>query len=240
MHVASVALIGMGSFFTDTLPDILDRSHFSVIQLGEAPEGPVIMPDEGYDLVIIQAGFASMWGEEIFFDFIQSLRGFLLVDSTPATLPCRIHESMRPEEILSMIGNVIYRDSGRTGIPKRKSSRLMINMPVKYEYGDREFESVITTLSANGLFINTLAPLVPGSRISLTFTLPGQTSPIVAIGKVLYIIEYDLDRGIIHQMTHAGLQKKPLIAMPGMAVLLEGIDASHRQALKEFVENNSY
>ena len=144
---------------------------------------------------------------------------------------------MSPEDILSAIGNVIHRTPDIRGIQRRSSNRITVHVPVIYDTGAARRESSITTLSANGVFINTLTPLQAGTGMELAFRLPDHGIEIRATGRVLYSVEYDIGGGAIYHEADAA--HKPVIAMPGMAVLIEEIGPEERSALEEFVASGS-
>lgn len=237
MPVMTVGLIGEGDFVISTLPDVLTKSGFVVTSLAATPDGPPEMPAVGFDLVIIQAELASMWGEERFFDFVTSLKGFLIADSGPSAPRSTINTSMSPEEILVAVGNVIHRAPSISGMPRRSSNRIAVRIPVIYEAEGARRESAITTLSSNGVFINTLMPLAAGARMGLVFSLPESGTEITATGRVLYSVGFDIDGGAIYHEGDAA--HKPVIAMPGMAVLIEEIGPDERRGLEEFVASDS-
>ncbi len=237
MPIATVALLGEGSFFKETLPEVLARSGFGVSLIAASPDGPPAMPADGFDLVIIQAELASMWGEERFFGFVKTLKSFIIAESSATASRSTINAAMSPEDILSAIGNVIHRTPDINGIQRRSSNRITVHIPVIYDTGATRRESSITTLSANGVFINTLAPLAAGTGMELAFRLPDHGVEIRASGRVLYSVEYDIGGGAIYN--EADSSHKPVIAMPGMAVLIEDIGPDGRAALEEFVASGA-
>lgn len=226
MRKLTIALIGTGEFFTGRLPEILDRGGFDVRSIeGDPP------PSETFDLAVIKSELASKWGEEAFFNFVLALGGFLLADDGPGAPPSRLQTRMSTEEILLMVGNAVHRSRTLNGLPYRASNRIMVSVPVMYEAGGQRHKSTITTLSSNGVFISTLAPEPVGTPLALSFTVPLTSITVNATGKVIYIVEHDLQNGIIHRQDDG----RPLDAMPGMAVLLEGVAAEPRAALEEFI-----
>jgi|Deesub1362A_J573_1020465.scaffolds.fasta_scaffold00077_56 hypothetical protein len=223
MSIAKIVLIGSTKFLKTTLFELLKESDFDVTLFeGDLTDAKKL---SDYDVIIVDDAFTSGKDEESFFKLLLSTTGFLIVDS-----------KMSPEEILSRVNNIVYRKAGTKGLPIRSSPRITVNIDVEYVFQEKHYKSIIQTLSAKGAFITTLNPPPKGSRLKLSFSLPQGKNKIEAVGKVLYSIGYDLNRGII---SHPASQDKKIIALPGMAVFFEEISEPDARSIMEFIEQNA-
>jgi uncharacterized protein (TIGR02266 family) len=65
-----------------------------------------------------------------------------------------------------------------------KRCRLDIWIEQQTEKGELYFQHA-TNLSSGGLFVSRTVPLIPGTRVKLTFKLPGTAKTIKAVGEIL-------------------------------------------------------
>lgn len=69
---------------------------------------------------------------------------------------------------------------------RRASKRVPLVAEVQYSSDSPSVTSRLTDLSVDGLFIDTVTPLPPGTLISIRFDLPGDPLPIVVLGEVVW------------------------------------------------------
>lgn len=235
MAETKIALLGRSDFFRFTLFNLLRENGF-VIEVIELPDLQNVNAPE-YDLLIMSADLAAEGGEEAFFRLLFSAKDFLLVGGETEPPPSFINYLMSTEEVIARINGIIYaRKAGIEGLPVRSSPRVSVNVDVHYESGGLLHKSTIQTLSARGAFIATLRPLARDCRLGLSFELPG-AGMIEAKARVLYRIEYDLEKGII---AHPGAEGKKIAAIPGMAVFFEEISEKDSASIRAFVEGKTF
>jgi len=237
MPVGKVALIGLGNFFTKTLPELLREMDVdSVIYDCRIDFGDTAAFDE-YDLLIIDTTLAE-GREQEFFGFLIASKGFLIAGARPeepgegSDFSSSINLEMSPEEITAKVNTILYRNSGM-----RKSPRLAVNFPVDYEYETCIFKSSMKNISLNGAFIATLNPPPKNAVIKISFCIPDGGDNIRTSGRVLYTIGYNLDRRII---SHPNSGNRKIMAYPGFGILFEGLSEYLREQLRAYIETNEY
>ncbi len=221
-----------------TLAQILAEADFEVdfpkIDVSTVQDASVLDP---YDLVILNNDVAQSMEEGVF-SLILSARGFLLIDSARNIVDFSTSSSryinlyMSPEEIVSRVNSVLFQYKNI-----RKSPRISVNFDVEYYCGGSCFQSNVQNLSQNGAFIASLNPPSKSALITAYFSLPGREKTIKAVGRVLYSIGYDLERGII---SHPSSVERKIIAMPGMGIFFETISDEDREAIRIFVEEKVF
>ena len=87
-------------------------------------------------------------------------------------------------------------------------------------------------LSDNGAFIMTLAPPPREIKIAARFTLPGAQHGVVATGRAVYNIRYNLDQNII---AHPSSRDKKIIALPGFGCTFDEMTDADRGAIRKFL-----
>jgi hypothetical protein len=235
MAETRIGLLGKTDFFRSTLFTLLRENGF-LIEVIELPDLDNAIASE-YDLLVMSADVAAEGGEEAFFRLLFSAKDFLLVGGEKEPPPSFISYLMSPEEVIARINGIIYsRKAGIEGLPVRSSPRVSVNVEVHYEFGGLLHRSTIQTLSARGAFIATLKPPARDCRLALSFELPG-AGMIEAGARVLYRIEYDLQKGII---AHPSSQGKKIAAIPGMAVFFEEISEKDLASIRDFVERKTF
>jgi uncharacterized protein (TIGR02266 family) len=73
-----------------------------------------------------------------------------------------------------------------TGKERRKSPRVALIAEIEYSSDSPAVTRRLTDLSSDGIFIDTMSPLPPGTLISIRFNLPGEPLPIVVLGEVVW------------------------------------------------------
>ena len=197
---------------------------------------------DAYDLLLVDVALGAGAGEERFVSFLLGTRGFLLFGGRDDGPGLRggpfavVHEGSSLEEILAAAQDVLY-GGAVPGVPARKVPRIRVDLDVTYEYGDARHESKVRTLSENGAFIAALDPPPDGARVTVALTLPEEEERVVATGRALYNIGYDLDRGII---SRPGALGRKIGAFPGFGVVFEEVSRAGREALRRFIEERRY
>jgi hypothetical protein len=235
MTLAKIALIGSTEFFSNTLFNLFADSEFEAELLDLGIEDLKTVDTGDYDLFVIRADLSSDISEESFVDFLLSTKSFLLVDDGENTSPQYINPKMSLEDIISKVGNNIFRTRTSRGIA-RSSPRIKVNIPVEYVHDDACHKSVIINLSRNGTFIVTLNPPPKDSVVDLSFALPQRDEFIRSTGRVIYSIGFDIETGIISK---TGEADKKIVATPGVAVFFEDMKETDREAIESFIEANS-
>jgi uncharacterized protein (TIGR02266 family) len=106
--------------------------------------------------------------------------------------------------------------------PKR-AARFAISFEVAYDDGEGFMTGKVVDVSESGLFIETVMPLKPGSRISITPLLPEKAGLFEVEGEVMRGREYDPDT----------LQEQP----PGFGVRFVDITDEERENLKKLIQD---
>jgi type IV pilus assembly protein PilZ len=113
---------------------------------------------------------------------------------------------------------------------RREHERVETELSVDYTSGDTFLFSYITNISVMGIFIQTLTPMTPGTRLKLRFAPPpeaGAADPgsIELEGEVVWINPYK----------PGGDNPNP-----GMGVRFLSLTAAHRERLVELVRTIAY
>lgn len=105
------------------------------------------------------------------------------------------------------------------GSEKRQHRRAPTSFIVEYKIGDNTGRCTATDISQNGIFLNINPPPEIGSRIYLTFVLPGYSKlpPLKIVGKVVRIVK-------------AGEGQ-----IPGIGVEFDLIYAESRETIRSFI-----
>jgi len=105
------------------------------------------------------------------------------------------------------------------GSEKRQHRRAPAAFNVEYKIGDTIGNCVATDISQNGIFLNISPPPTIGSRIYLSFILPGYSKlpPLKIIGKVVRIVN------------------KGEGQLPGVGVEFDIIYAESRETIRSFI-----
>ncbi len=69
---------------------------------------------------------------------------------------------------------------------RRASKRAALIAEIEYSSDSPSVSRRLTDLSVDGLFIDTMSPLPPGTLVSIRFNLPGDPLPIVVLGEVAW------------------------------------------------------
>lgn len=228
----SVALCGTSEYLRTRLADLLREEGFSVDILDPGEAGSLFehsLPD--YDVIIVDIQQAPHLTDDVAFTSLLAARGFLFFDANPPAAgkmpPFLIHAGSSPEEIMARIHNVLYLHSG-----KRASIRVRLDLPLVFEWEGKTTHSKIQDISENGIFITTLAPPPDGTRISARFLLPSAPQEIVATGRAVYRILFDLEQSII---SHPSAADKKIVARPGFGITFDQISDKDRQAIRDFI-----
>jgi len=108
---------------------------------------------------------------------------------------------------------------------RRAAPRVLVRFDVDYRSQDTYLLAASRDLSATGIFVRTIDPLPPGTRLSLRFTPPG-ASPFELEGQVMWINPFRPDR-------LSNLD-------PGMGVRFSRVGAATRARLAALVRRIAY
>ncbi|MGB9598998.1 MAG: PilZ domain-containing protein [Myxococcota bacterium] len=105
------------------------------------------------------------------------------------------------------------------GSEKRQHRRAPTSFSVEYKVGESVGRCIATDISQNGIFLNINPPPEIGSRIYLSFVLPGYSKlpPLKIVGKVVRIVK-------------AGEGQ-----IPGIGVEFDLIYAESRETIRSFI-----
>lgn len=78
-------------------------------------------------------------------------------------------------------------DSTRPGRERREHERVEVSLEVDYRADETFLFAYITDISAMGIFVRTIAPEEPGTRLLLRFTPPGGEEALEFEGEVIWI-----------------------------------------------------
>jgi type IV pilus assembly protein PilZ len=82
---------------------------------------------------------------------------------------------------------VSRRDATPVTPDRRAHERIPVLIEVDYRADDTFLFAYITDISAMGIFVRTIQPEPPGTRLALRFTPPGHEAPIECDGEVIWI-----------------------------------------------------
>jgi type IV pilus assembly protein PilZ len=113
----------------------------------------------------------------------------------------------------------------RLGRDRRQWERVLVDMEVDYRSDDTFLFAYITDISQMGIFVRTVTPEPPGTRLNLRFCPPG-LGTLVLEGVVIWINPYRPgDRENLN---------------PGMGVQFVDLTREQRQQLKQLVRTFAY
>jgi|LNFM01.2.fsa_nt_gb uncharacterized protein (TIGR02266 family) len=79
--------------------------------------------------------------------------------------------------------------------PRRRDERASVVVQLQYRSASHLLVSYCTNLSRGGLFVPSHDPLPPGTRLSLSLTVPGDTAPIELQAEVRWARQFDALEG---------------------------------------------
>jgi uncharacterized protein (TIGR02266 family) len=79
--------------------------------------------------------------------------------------------------------------------PRRRDERAGVVVQLEYRSASHLLVSYCTNLSRGGLFVPSADPLPPGTRLSLSLTVPGDTTPIELQAEVRWVRQFDALEG---------------------------------------------
>ncbi len=79
--------------------------------------------------------------------------------------------------------------------PRRRAPRKSVVLQLAYRSASHLLVSYCTNLSRGGLFVPSTEPLPPGTRLSLSLTVPGDADPIELHAEVRWVREFDALEG---------------------------------------------
>jgi uncharacterized protein (TIGR02266 family) len=72
------------------------------------------------------------------------------------------------------------------GSERRSAKRVALIAEIEYSSDSPSVTKRLTDLSTDGLFIDTMSPLPPGTLLSIRFNLPGDPLPVVVLAEVAW------------------------------------------------------
>ena len=112
-----------------------------------------------------------------------------------------------------------------SGVNRRQWERVFVDLEVDYRSEDTFLFAYIKDISAMGIFVRTVAPEPPGTRLNLRFCPPG-SGPIEVEGEVIWVNPYRPgDRENLH---------------PGMGVKFVDMTGEQRDQIRDLVRTFAY
>jgi len=71
----------------------------------------------------------------------------------------------------------------------RKHPRAMVNLMIDYQTLDQFFHDYATNISLGGVFIRSRNPLPVGTKLKVSFSLPGLTKMVETVGEVAHVLD---------------------------------------------------
>ena len=93
-----------------------------------------------------------------------------------------VNEHGRSDHILSSLSPELFPDS----FNRRTSMRVTLDIPVVYRYADTIATAPTLNLSKGGLGVRTLTPVDAGTKVRVTFRLPGSQEDLEATARVAW------------------------------------------------------
>ena len=122
-------------------------------------------------------------------------------------------------------GEILLSDERRLGPERRQWERVLVDLEVDYRSDDTFLFAYITDISAMGIFVRTVTPEPPGTRLNLRFCPPG-LGVLECEGVVIWINPYRPgDRENLN---------------PGMGVQFVDLTTEQRDRLKRLVRTFAY
>ncbi len=90
--------------------------------------------------------------------------------------------SNAPEEVLFKLNELLY---GQQAALMRKNPRIPVSLSLVWKCGDAARPGSSYTLSREGMFIKTAAPMENDSEIEVSFLLPGDEEPVLVSARVV-------------------------------------------------------
>lgn len=132
---------------------------------------------------------------------------------------------MGPKAAKGELGNVGVMADGADGAERRRAPRVLVDLEVDYASEENYLFAYITDISAMGIFVRTVTPEPPGTRLNLRFCPPG-LGTLELEGVVIWINPYRPgDRENLN---------------PGMGVKFVDLTLEQRDRLKRLVRTFAY
>ena len=133
-----------------------------------------------------------------------------------------LSKSSSAEEVLFKINELLYQAREES---TRRNVRVPVSIPVVYRVGEQDFNGLSYTLSQEGVFIKSRAPLPKETSLDLELMLPGQDQGILIAGEVI-------------QSTPPG-DAREQSGISGMAVIFRKIRTQDRRRIDRFVRTRA-
>jgi len=78
---------------------------------------------------------------------------------------------------------------------RRQHQRVAARILIKYGNAEQFFTDYIQNISRGGIFVPTYNPLPPGTRLDISFSLPGWNRLIETEGVVVHSVQGDPEQG---------------------------------------------
>ncbi|MFH0899800.1 MAG: TIGR02266 family protein [Pseudomonadota bacterium] len=113
-----------------------------------------------------------------------------------------------------------------SGEERRRFERVFVDLEVDYRCEDTFLFAYIRDISAMGIFVRTLSPESPGTRLNLRFSPPGAEEPLELEGVVIWINPY-----------RPGNQEN---LNPGMGIQFVDLTPEQREQLTDLIRTFAY
>lgn len=103
-----------------------------------------------------------------------------------------------------------------------RKPRFQLKLQIVYDDGASFMSGPVADMSESGVFIETVMPLDPGTRVRLMPLLPDEDNIFEIVGEVVRKADYDLDNHFDRT--------------PGMGIRFVDLEADQRSALAELLK----
>lgn len=129
------------------------------------------------------------------------------------------------DEVMSKpvdIDDLVKRIAGHMSIALRRNNRTSMKMQVQYNHGTENLTGIARNISESGIFLETDTDLQKGSELTLSVTLPGQSSQMEIAGRVAHRIELNRDLRF------------------GLGIQFTGLEPGSRDRILDFLVQKSF
>jgi uncharacterized protein (TIGR02266 family) len=216
------------------LEDVLSEAGYEVVTSSDGEEtwDRIQLSSKEYDLLILDLLMPKRSGFEILGDIkstfaekpfpILVITGVFKSEKEIQRLKelgaiGYISKSALVDEILFRVNSVFFHGQSNS----RQFPRIILSMPVDYQYDEYWRTNYSSTLSAGGMFIRTVAPLPQDTHIFLKFKPPEFEDQLATRARVVWKSEYELER--------------PKNTLPGMGLSFEEIPQEKQKKLDQYI-----
>ena len=234
MTIPTILIADDVRLFQEIVKELLQPSQVRILTAQDGAAALAIAEREHPDLVIMDRNMPRMDGLACCAAFkenpaLRNIPVILVSNMEEDAMKEACRRTKCDDYMKKPLDGRAFLDMVRRFIPviERRSARIRCRLPVTVLLEQVELTGVCEDLGTCGMYVACQGRAKEGSRITLTFTLPGSTNRIVAQGKVVWL---------------NGTENRPRsAASPGFGVEFlritgEGLSLLRENELKEYVE----